>query len=172
MAEAALKQDSYIYSTPLPESVVESQAIPRAIPKAIPKPAYKPRLSAFAVVGFLFIAFLTVVCVFSQIELTKISAEITGVKAVAPRVAAQVGIIDKLNAQIAENNALKVEYERAFDLKEVETYATQSLGMVKAHTAVQNGEGAVKSDKAVIPASAQSPGGIKGFFEAVTEYFS
>ncbi|NLB28909.1 MAG: hypothetical protein GX823_01570, partial [Clostridiales bacterium] len=107
MAEAAVKQDRYVYSNPLPENTARAGAVPRAIP--IPRPAYRPRLSAFAVVGFLFIAFLTVVCVYSQIELTKISAEITGVRAVPPKVEAQTGIIEKLNGQIADNNALSIE---------------------------------------------------------------
>ena len=172
MAEAALREDLYVYSSPLPESYVETPAIPQELPRAIPKPAFRPRLSAFSVIGFIFIAFLTVFCIYSQIELTRISAEVTGVKAVPPRVKAQTGIIEKLNAHTAENNALRLEYERVFDLKEIELYATQVLGMVKSQTVTENTEGMVKADKAVIPASAQSPGGIKGFFEAVTEYFA
>ena len=172
MAEAALQSDAYVYSSPLPESAIGTGAIPQAQPRAIPRPAFRPRLSAFAVIGFLFIAFLTVMCVYSQIELAKISAEVTGVKAVPPRIKAQTGIIEKLNAQIAENNALHLEYERAFDLKEIEAYATQVLGMVKSQTVIEGRNGTVKADKAVIPASAKNSGGIKGFFETVTEYFS
>jgi len=176
MAEAALKRDAYIYSSPLPETYYEPeatpQAVPQTIPRAVPKPAFRPRISAFSIIGFLFIAFLAVFCIYSQIELTRISAEVTGVKAVPPRVKAQTGISERLNAQLAENNALHLEYERVFDLKEIEFYATTVLGMVKSPVAVENAEDFVKPDKAVIPASAQSPGGIKGFFEAMTEYFS
>jgi hypothetical protein len=172
MAEAALREDVYIYSSPMPESVTQTYAVPQAQPHAIPRPAHRPRLSAFAVLGFLFVAFLTVMCVYSHIELARISAEVTGIKAVPPRIKAQTGIIEKLNAQIAENNALHLEYERTFNLKEIEVYATQVLGMVKAQTSAEGADGILKPDRAVIPASAKSSGGIKGFFETVTEYFS
>ena len=172
MAEAALKSDAYIYSSPIPDSDVETYVVPQAQSRAIPRPVHRPRVSPFAMLGFLFVAFLTVVCVYSQIELTRISAEVTGIKAVPPRIKAQAGIIDKLNAQVAENNALHLEYERAFDLKEIETYATQTLGMVKAQATAESTEGAIKADRAVIPASAKNSGGIKGVFETVTEYFS
>ena len=175
MAEAALREDVFIYSSPLPESYVETQVIPQELPReqthAIPIPAVRPRISLFSIVGSLFVAFLTVVCIMSQIKLTQISAEVTGVKAVPPRIQAQSGIIDKLNAQVAENNALRLEYERVFDLKEIEVYATQVLGMVKSQAAAESAEGVLKADRAVIPASAKSYDGIKGFFEAVTEYF-
>ena len=172
MAEAALREDLYIYSSPMPESEAETYAVPQVQPRAIPRPVHRPRISAFAVLGFLFVAFLMVVCVYSHIELARISAEVTGVKAVPPRIKGQTGIIEKLNAQVAENNALHLEYERTFDLKEIEAYATQVLGMVKAQTATESVDSAIKADRAVIPASAQNSGGIKGFFETVTEYFS
>jgi len=176
MAEAALREDFYEYSSPLPENVIDigviPQAQPRAIPRAVPKPANRPRISPLSVLGFLFIAFLTVVCIYSQIELTRISSEVTGIKAIPPRVKAQTGIIEKLNAHVAENNALRLEYERAFDLKEIELYATQVLGMVKTQTVAEGAEGTIKADRAVIPASARRSGGIKGVFETVTEYFA
>lgn len=177
MAEAALKYERYTYSSPLPEAVIDApapdeRAIPRELPRAIPKPELRPRVSAFSVLGFLFIAALAVFCMLSYVELTKISADITGIRAVSGRIEGKVGISERLEAQKSEHNALRLEYERTFDLKEIETYATGVLGMVRAQSSSErSGMSVQQTDKAMIPASAQRSGGLKGFFEMVTEYF-
>jgi hypothetical protein len=167
MAAEALRKETYAYANPIP------QELPRAIPRAVPKPAHKPRISAFSVLGFVFIGLLAVVCMLSQVELTRISTEITGVREIKGKVKAQTGITEKLNALQEENRALKIEYERAFDLNAIEVYATQELGMVKSSRVAARTISAAPADYAVIPASEQgSPlQGLKEYLTSLAEYF-
>ncbi|MDR0906825.1 MAG: hypothetical protein LBN00_11770 [Oscillospiraceae bacterium] len=167
MAAVAVKKETYVYAEAIP------QELPRAIPRAIPKPAHKPRISAFSVLGFLFIGLLAVVCMLSQVELTRISTEITGVREIKGKVKAQTGITEKLTALQEENRTLKIEYERAFDLNAIEVYATRELGMVKSSRVAARTVAAAPSDYAVIPASEQGSAlqEIKDYFTALAEYF-
>jgi len=175
MAVAALKNDAYAYANPIPVEV-EPVAIPRVadIPIAVPRPSYKPRLSAFSVLGFLFVGFLAVICALSQVELTRVSAEIAGVKAVRGRVEAKIGVSQYLDTLQAENRALKIEYERTFDLTAIELYATRELGMVNyTRTSAAVTRTVVPQDKAVVPESEgeSAVGEIKAYLVTLTEYF-
>jgi hypothetical protein len=170
MAEAALKRE-YIYAGAAEETASTGYvAEPRQ--DALTREAARPGVSLFSILGVAFIASLAAACIYSQIDLTRISADITGVRAISGRkITARTGITDKLNAHREENSALRVEYERAFDLKEIERYAIEELGMVRSQNIASRGASMSPADKAVIPASAKNPGGVIGFIERLLEYF-
>ena len=175
MAVAALKNDAYAYANPIPIEV-EPIAIPSVadIPIAIPRPKHKPRVSAFGVLGYLFVGFLAIVCALSQIELTRVSTEIAGVKAIRGRVEAKVGVSQYLQTLQSENRALKIEYERTFDLTAIELYATRELGMVNyTRTSAAVMSAVAPQDKAFVPeAEGESVfGEIKEYLVTLTEYF-
>jgi hypothetical protein len=166
MAVSALRKEGYAYA-----GEAARGAVPAARADAAPREAARQRVSPFSVIGFAFVASLAAACVLSQIELLGISADITGISAGVRKIQKRTGITEKLDARRAENNALRVEYERAFDLKEIERYAIEELGMTRAQNAARRGAEATPEDKAVIPASAQNPGGARGFIERLLEYF-
>jgi len=176
MAATALRKDAYTYANPILDDAVAAipTALPKAIPVAVPRPAHKPRLSVFSVLGFLFIGLLAVLCMLSRVELTRLSAEITGVTAIAGKVEAKVGLDQRLTKLREENRALRIEYERTFDLRAIELYATQELGMVKySNTATVMSTMTAPADKAVIPESEQSSAlqSATEFLGSLTEYF-
>lgn len=176
MAQAALANDNYMYSTapevamPMPDTV--SVARPASRPVAIPRPVHRARISAFGVLGYLFIACLFVACLISNVELTRISVEITGVRAVPPRIQAQVGISQRLAALTEQNNALRIEYERVFDLKEIERYATQELGMVQVlEPNMTRSVAGSAADKAVIPSDIRKTESVADVVSSILAYF-
>lgn len=175
MAEAALRNDAYAYANPI-AAVAEPIALPRVVetPIAIPRPKQKPRLSAFSVLGFLFVGFLAIACMLSQVELTRVSTEIAGIKAIKGRVEGKVGVAQYLETLQEENRALKIEYERTFDLNAIELYATRELGMVNySRTSSALTRAAVPEDKAVVPETESESvvGEIKDYLVSLAEYF-
>ncbi|MDR1328984.1 MAG: hypothetical protein LBK23_05220 [Oscillospiraceae bacterium] len=174
MASAALKNEGYMYSGAIRAEIPEAApAAPRAAAGAVARPreAARPRVSMFSVLGFMFIIALAGACILSNVELAEISADITGIRAVPPRIRAQSGIVDKLSERREENSALRVDYERAFDLKEIERYAVEELGMIRTQSAGTRPVESAPEDKAVIPASESAPGGAAGLIARLMEYF-
>jgi hypothetical protein len=174
MAEAALKRE-YVYAGAA-EEAASSGYVAEPRQGALTREAARPMVSLFSVLGTAFIAALAAACILSRIELTRISADITGARTMRADIrekagVTEAGITGKLNERREENSALRVEYERAFDLKEIERYAIEELGMVRAQNAASRGADMTPSDKAVIPASAKNPGGFMGFIEGLLEYF-
>ena len=81
--------------------------------------ASKQAVSPFAVVGCVCVLALLFMMLLSYISLAEISKESVDLNA-------QLEILNN------EETRLKLNYERAFDLNEVERYATNELGMTKA----------------------------------------
>ncbi|MDR0446774.1 MAG: hypothetical protein LBH17_07110 [Oscillospiraceae bacterium] len=173
MAASALRNESYIYADALPLPVEAPAPRVNTTADAIAKPREltRPRVSFFSVLGFVFIASLAVACMLSHIELTRISADITGVRGLAPKIKPKTGIAEKLSERREQNNALRVEYERAFDLKEIERYAIEELGMVRPQTPETRSVGITPADKAVVPATERNKGGAAGLLDSILEYF-
>ncbi|MDR0838737.1 MAG: hypothetical protein LBN99_03745 [Oscillospiraceae bacterium] len=176
MAEAALRQDSYIYSSALPEEALPfpqagEQSAPFEDARAIPRPARKPRISLFSIFGFAFVAALAITCTLSYVELTEVSTDITGIREIKGKVKPKAGITDKLNALTTEYSALRIEYERTFDMNAIERYAIDELGMTRTTAVSERVISAVPEDKAIIPATARNNGGIKEFITSLLAYF-
>lgn len=76
-------------------------------------------ISAFAIVGCICIACLCLLIIMSYIRLTELSHKTS-------RLTAELNILKE------QEDKLRLEYESAFDLNEIEDYAINILGMVKA----------------------------------------
>ena len=171
----AMRKDEYAYANVLPaeepqgETIVMPAAAARsaAMPRTMPRPANKPRVSPFSVLGYIFIGMLAVACMLSQVELTSVSAEITGVYAHGSKVEARSGYAQRLNELREENKALRIAYEQTFDLNAIELYATRELGMVSNRNTASSRSAMVETpDKAVVPMVQQG-----SFFTSMRDYF-
>jgi hypothetical protein len=176
MAQAALKYASYAeeaeYYEQVRQPVQEAPAVVAA-PAARTRVAAQPRygISLFAITGFLFVAFLMGLIMLSYAELNSVNVEITGTPGTRYR-SKLVGLREKLAAASEQEKRLMIEYERVFDIDEIEAYALAELGMVKP---TENGIAAIDAasvDKAVILGSPNAEqGGLTAFFSSVLEYF-
>jgi len=133
-AEAArvLDYNRYIYGSAAPAPEVFD--VPEQVPEEIPVPREQPRqrqrtgtavqthsaprISAFAILGSAVVSILIALVVIAQINYAEVSRETV-----------------RLNAQIealtAQQRKLEIEFESAVDMKEIESYARDVLGMSK-----------------------------------------
>ncbi|MDR3278268.1 MAG: hypothetical protein LBT12_05785 [Oscillospiraceae bacterium] len=176
MAQAALKYASYAeeaeYYERVKQPVREAPAVVAA-PAARIRTAARPRygISLFAITGFVFIAFLMGLIMLSYAELNSVNVDITGTPGTKYR-SKIVGLRDKLAAVNEQEKRLMIEYERVFDIDEIETYAIAELGMVKPTEDGITTIDATPADKAVILGSPNAEqGGFTAFFSSILEYF-
>jgi hypothetical protein len=131
-------------------------------------------LSPFAILGTVFIAFLMWFFLMSCAQLTQINTAITGTPGYKPTHRnSVVGLAERLEALTQEAKVLNIEYETAFNLDEIESYAINVLGMVKQPTDQSvSGTQTIREDMAVIiPADTESAGGLRGVLSDIVEYF-
>lgn len=118
------------------EYAYEHERIPGAKPirqpavKAEPKPAARPAaktaprmqksygISLFAITGFIVVAVMMVFVLLAHIRYNDITSETVRLQA-------------RLDELTEQERKLKIEYEKAFDVNNVEQYATNVLGMSK-----------------------------------------
>ncbi len=105
----------------------------RAQALAAPKIAFSP----FAVIGYAVSAVMLVLVLFSYIKLNDISNEANVLN-------------EQLNGLLEEETKLQIRHESVFNLYEVEEYAKNTLGMVKADGSQIQYVNSSASDKAVI----------------------
>jgi len=102
----------------------------------------RPVISFFSVVGALFAAFLSVFAVVAQINYNEAVAETT-----------------RLNAQLVElseqQRRLEIEFASVLDMKEIERYARDVLGMSKPETHQLAVVHSAASDRAEVLSSAE-----------------
>ncbi len=118
-------------------------------------------LSLFAVCGFALVAVMMVFVLLSHIKYNEITSE-----------AAQLQT--RLAALTEEERKLKIAYEDAFDVNEVEAYATNVLGMTKPLDSQVATVATAASDKAVVlgtPAEENSRTSIGTFLMSLVSYF-
>ncbi len=138
-----------------------------------PKPAAKPRtgtkvrtrartavhtrqsIAPLSVVGMLIAAFLFVVAITAQARLVGLSSE-------------SVTLQNELN-QLEERQAkLRIQYESAFNMSEIENYAIRSLGMQKPKADQIYYIDTSAPDKAVVIGSAENA----GFVDRVSDFLA
>lgn len=146
-----------------------STAQPAARPKARPQTAVRTRvhtraktavhtrqsLAPASVLGMFVAAFLAVVAILAQAQMVGISSQSV-----------------KLQSQLAEleeqQSKLRIAYESAFNMAEIEDYATHILGMQKPRADQIFYIDTSSPDKAVVVAQ----GGNDGFVDRVSDYLS
>lgn len=144
------------------------QSIPTARPAVRPQTRAEQRakaaygISAFAVVGFLVTAVMIVFVLLAYVQYTEVSNE-------------TVQLQNQLSALSETENKLLVSYESAFNINEIEEYATTVLGMVKPTGDQIETVTTSSNDKAVVLVSdTESEGlltGLSAFFSSLMEYF-
>ena len=137
------------------ESIPERE---RTAPRARPRKKTSARkqevaersVSAYLIVGLVVLGILVVLILMANIHLTALSS--------------QTAVLEKQISQLKEDESeLLVQYENAFNLTEVEKYATKELGMVKLSQNQTTTIYVTTSDKAVVLNEKQ------GLFTSLTE---
>jgi cell division protein FtsL len=135
----------------------------RAAEHRIPAVRRQQMVAPFAVAGYVCAAVLLVLMLLARIQLTAMSDS-------AARLEAQ---IEELNT---ENDKLTVEYECAFNLAEVEAYATERLGMQEPRAdQIRYLSGISGKDRAVVLTPVKTDMfslGFKELMESLQEYFN
>ncbi len=158
-AAQAIPQSAPVYA---PEHEVRPAPERQARPSA--KPASKTQryygVSLFAVTGFVLVAVMMVFVVLAQIKFTEISDETAQLKT-------------QLSALSETERKLQIDYEAAFDINEIEDYATNVLGMAKPVESQIGTVTAAAQDKAVVISAGQSGEGesLTTFLSSLTAYF-
>ena len=102
---------------PAEEPTTREQTRPRERAREIAE-QNAPAVSLFAVFGAVFVSILMIFVVLAQINYTELAGEIVRLNA-------------QLSELIEEERKLEIEFENAIDMKEVEMYARDTLGMSK-----------------------------------------
>ncbi len=154
-----------IAAEPTREELIRQRLDQRARERAQARAQEEARLQVFgfpllAVVGGIVAAILFVTVLMGYIQIAAISGEISGTRSSI--------------AELSERNeALKLQYESAFDMAEVETYAVNILGMTKAANN-DNYYSVILADRAELLAEDETAGlraRVIGFLKSIPEYF-
>lgn len=113
-------------------------------------------ISVFAIVGCICIACLCLLIIMSYIRLTELSDKTS-------ELTAELGVLKEQEAK------LRLEYESAFDLNQIEEYAINILGMVKAGDNQVYYLRSRSDDKAVI---LEDEGNKKGILDTISSLLS
>jgi len=157
---AAPSLDQPAYERPEPE--VEARPRERVSIRTEAKPVARQHVSLFAVGGCVVAAGLAIMLLLNYVELNAISSrtyELSG----------------RLQELQVEETRLKIEYESTFKLDEVEQYATNMLGMVKAESGQVKYLDDRAEDQAVVLNEDNGNAGfmakMKSLLTSISEYF-
>jgi len=138
----------------LPKAKTKQKAIPALDAKTA------PGISVFAVLGTVFVAILMVFVVLAQINFNETAAETVRLNV----------LITELSAR---HRALELSFESAVDIKEVERFARDELGMSRPDANQVIIINSSPRDTAMIMSSGDERGiqGFGNFLRSLTEYF-
>ncbi len=126
------------------------------------KPLARQGISLFALAGWACIAILAVLLIMSYTELNTISDQTHT-------------LTEQMDELKLQETRLKIDYESTFKLDEVEEYASNMLGMVKAESGQVKYLNDRAGDQAVMISDGGSGGGLmaklKSLLTSVSEYF-
>ena len=107
--------EEYLYSAPveLPHAPRTTEAV---VPESVPTP--KQAIAPLAVLGFAIAAVLIIVSLVARVQLSQVSAEVSALE-------------DQYAELQEQQTRLRIDYESAFNLTEIEDYAIHELGMQK-----------------------------------------
>lgn len=142
---------------PKPQTQTQTRVHTRAKTAARTRQSIAPA----SIAGVLVAAFLFVIAIMAQAQLVGISAE-------------SVSLQNELAALEDTQTKLKIRYESAFNMSDIEDYATESLGMQKPRADQIYYIDTSAPDKAVVIAESESTGfadRVSDFFSGFTAYF-
>ena len=107
--------EEYLYSAPveLPHAPRTTEAV---VPESVPTP--KQAIAPLAVLGFAIAAVLIIVSLVARVQLSQASAEVSALE-------------DQYAELQEQQTRLRIDYESAFNLTDIEDYAIHELGMQK-----------------------------------------
>lgn len=107
--------EEYLYSAPveMPHAPRTTEAV---VPESVPTP--KQAIAPMAVLGFAIAAVLLVISLVARVQLSQASAEVSALE-------------DQYTQLQEDQTRLRIDYESAFNLTEIEDYAIHELGMQK-----------------------------------------
>ena len=107
--------EEYRYSAPveMPHAPRTTEAV---VPESVPTP--KQAIAPLAVLGFAIAAVLIVISLVARVQLSQASAEVSALE-------------DQYAELQEQQTRLRIDYESAFNLTEIEDYAIHDLGMQK-----------------------------------------
>lgn len=143
------------YSRPIPAAKPRTQTQTRVRTRARAAVHARQSIAPLSIVGFFAAAFLFVIAITAQIQLFDISAE-------------SVELNSQLAALEEEQAKLRIAYESAFNLAEIEDYATGELGMQKPSNDQVFYIDTSAPDKAVVIAES----GNDSFADRTADFFS
>jgi cell division protein FtsL len=161
LSGAAVYPDEAMYPPARRKIVIP--APPEIKERVTPRTAVKPRqsIAPLSIVGFICAAVLIVFCLMAKIQLTAVTDE-------AVRYEQQL-----TELEVAQNRLL-IDYERAFNLTEIEEYASTQLGMQRPRDEQIYYIDSFVPDKAVIISGSGEKGGLTDrvfdFLSSIAEY--
>ena len=145
--------EEYRYSAPveMPHAPRTTEAV---VPESVPTP--KQAIAPLAVLGFAIAAVLIVVSLVARVQLSQASAEVSALE--------------------EQQTRLRIDYESAFNLTEIEDYAIHELGMQKPRSDQLYYISSDATDTAVVlDQNAAEPLSLADrlgdFFSSILEYF-
>lgn len=149
-----------------PAAKPAARPVTRTAPKAAPRAAVKAQkaygISLFAIVGFLAVGVMLILVLLAYVSYNEVSYETVQLQSK----------LDELNEQ---ERKLRIAYEDAFDVNEVEEYATTVLGMSKPSEDQISTVETMAEDKITILGSDDADdselGGLATFLASLMEYF-
>ena len=153
--------EEYLYSAPveLPHAPRTTEAV---VPESVPTP--KQAIAPLAVLGFAIAAVLIVISLVARVQLSQASAEVSALE-------------DQYAELQEQQTRLRIDYESAFNLTEIEDYAIHDLGMQKPRSDqlyyISSSDAA--DTAVVLDQSAAEPLSLADrlgdFFSSILEYF-
>lgn len=152
--------EEYRYSAPveMPHAPRTPEAV---VPESVPTP--KQAIAPLAVLGFAIAAVLIVVSLVARVQLSQASAEVSALE-------------DQYTQLQEQQTRLRIDYESAFNLTEIEDYAIHELGMQKPRSDQLYYISSDATDTAVVlDQNAAEPLSLADrlgdFFSSILEYF-
>ena len=113
-------------------------------------------ISTFALVGFFVVVALAIMILMTYVQFAEVSLEMTRLE-------------NRYAELMEEEDTLRISYESAFDINEIEEYATAALGMTKPSAYQMSGVETQTADKAEI---IETDKRTEGFFSRISAGFS
>ena len=144
-----------------PAAKPKPQTRTRVLPRSQRAVHTKQGIAPTAILGVLVAALLFVICITAQVQLLSVSSD-------------SVALESRLRELKTEQTKLRIRYESAFNLSEIEDYAVKDLGMMKPNAAQINYIDTSSPDRAVLIESGNGDGivdRVADFLSGLGEYF-
>ena len=158
-----LYREEYAETEPLarPRPRTETKTRTRVQTRARTAPRTKQSIAPLSIVGMLAAAFLVVVAILAQAQMVGLSSE-------------SVKLQQQLDALEEQQSKLRIAYESAFNMAEIEDYAIHTLGMQRPRADQIFYIDTSSPDKAVVIADRDNVGfvdRISDYLSGIVEYF-